>query len=150
MHLRGQMLPAANGLSHAAEALGWATEEKLTPLSLSTLGFLWVHPCERPTAAAKRYAAWVARAPDLEIWPAVFRQKLLLEGDEFVEQMQAQMAAVRKADKDLPKRHPLAYHKRLQAWLDEAASPAQGLFNAYYTHGQSPEPVCCQDNYLNE
>ena len=150
MQPRGQMLPAANGLGHAAEASGHATEEKLTPLSLSKLGFLWAHPCERPAAAAKRYASRVARAPDLEIWPAGLRQKLLLEGDEFVEQMQAQMAAARKADKVLPKRRHLANHKRLQAWLDEAASPAQGLFNAYYTHGQSPEPVCGQDNYLNE
>jgi hypothetical protein len=38
MQSRGQMLPAASGLGHAAEASGQATEEKLTPLQVSALG----------------------------------------------------------------------------------------------------------------
>jgi hypothetical protein len=86
MQPRGQMLPAANGLGHAAEASGHATEEKLTPLSLSKLGFLWAHPCERPAAAAKRYPAWVARAPDLEIWPGGLRPQIFSCGDDLLSQ----------------------------------------------------------------
>jgi hypothetical protein len=58
--------------------------------------------------------------------------------------MQAQMAAARKIDEDHPKRQRLASNEPLQTWLDEAASRAQGLFNAYYMQAcpwrTRPEP----------
>lgn len=87
--------------------------------------------------AAKRYAALVASAPDLKIWPEGLRQQIFLGDDDFVERMQEKMAVARKVDKDIPKPQRLASHKPLQAWLDEATSREQGLFNAHTQAGLS-------------
>lgn len=143
-----ELNPVRAGLCRSAADWRWSSYQAHaglvgTPAWLDTdglHGFLLGHDVSDARdrqRGAKRYAELVASAPDLKIWPEGLRQQIFLGDDEFVERMQAQMAAARKADKDIPRPQRLASHKPLQAWLDEAASREQGLFNAHTQAGLS-------------
>jgi hypothetical protein len=70
-------------------------------------GFLLGHPARSDAdhrTAAKRYAALVASAPDLQIWSEGLRQQIFLGDEQFVERMQALMAEQRIDDKTSPSR----------------------------------------------
>jgi putative transposase len=86
--------------------------------------------------AAQHYAALVARAPDLQLWPEGLRQQIFLGDAQFVERMQALMATPRVDDRDIPKpqRRPA---KPLSDWLAQAASREEGLYLAHVQGGLS-------------
>ena len=86
--------------------------------------------------AAKRYAALVASAPDLQIWPRGLRQQIYLGDEQFVERMQALMAAPRLDDRDIPRPQRLPLQP-LQEWLAQSASREEGLCRAHTQGGMS-------------
>jgi putative transposase len=87
--------------------------------------------------AAKRYAALVASAHDLQIWPDGLRHQIYLGDDQFVERMQALIAAQRIDDKDIPRPQRLPTHKPLQDLINQAASREAGLYLAHSQGGMS-------------
>lgn len=102
-------------------------------------GYLLGHPVRNAgdeQRAAKRYAALVESAPDLQIWADGLRQQIYLGDEKFVERMQALMAASRVGDHDIPKLQRLP-SKPLQAWLNQATSREEGLYLAH-TQGGMP------------
>lgn len=87
--------------------------------------------------AAKRYAALVASAPDLQIWPSGLSQQIYLGDEEFVGRMQHLMSGSRGLDKDIPKPQRLPTARPLQDWLAQAATRAEGLFQAHTQGGMT-------------
>jgi len=84
--------------------------------------------------AAKRYAALVASAPDLQIWPDGLRQQIYLGDEQFVERMQELMAAPRTDDREIPRKQRQSV-KPLQDWLALSASREEGLYRAHTEGG---------------
>ena len=124
--------------SYAAHAGLTATPDWLDTDGLH--GFLLGHDVSHTQdrqRAAQRYAALVASAPALQIWPEGLRRQIFLGDENFVLHMQALMAAPRVDDKDIPKPQRLLTHKPLQRWLDEATSREEGLFKAHARGGLS-------------
>jgi putative transposase len=78
----------------------------------------------------------VASAPDLQIWPTGLRQQIYLGDEQFVERMQALMAAPRMQDRDIPRPQRLPV-KPLQEWLAQSASREEGLYRAHAQGGMS-------------
>lgn len=143
-----ELNPVRAGLCKTASDWPWSSYaghsgSASSPSWLDTDGlYSFLLGCEVQTAqqrrqAAQMYMALVASAPDLKIWPEGLKQQIFLGGEEFVERMQSQMTPAHKADKNIPKSHRLTTHKPLQAWLDEASSREEGLFNAHTQAGLS-------------
>ncbi|MGY4829952.1 REP-associated tyrosine transposase [Sphaerotilaceae bacterium SBD11-9] len=80
--------------------------------------------------AARRYASLVASEPGLQIWHDGLRQQIYLGDEQFVERMQALMAAPREGDKQIPRKQRQAV-KPLQDWLALSASREEGLYRAH-------------------
>lgn len=113
-----------------------------SPVWLDTAGlhgYLLGHPVRDAAderRAAKRYAALVESAPDLQIWADGLRQQIYLGDEQFVERMQALMAASRAGDHDIPKPQRLP-GKPLHAWLEQASSREEGMYLAHTQGGMS-------------
>ena len=86
--------------------------------------------------AAQRYAALVASAPDLQIWPDGLRQQIYLGNEQFVERMQALMATPCIDDREIPRSQRLA-GKSLEEWLAQSASRDEGVYRAHAEGGLS-------------
>lgn len=102
-------------------------------------GYLLGYPAQDAAdrrRAAKRYAALVASAPDLQIWAEGLRQQIYLGDEQFVERMQDLMAAARTRDGDIPKPQRTT-QKPLHVWLEQAASREEGLYLAHTQGGMS-------------
>ena len=142
-----ELNPVRAGLAAAAADWVWSSYSahaglKDAPEWLDTAG-LHGHLLGRPARgaadhrrAARRYAALVASAPDMQIWPTGLRQQIYLGDEQFVERMQALMAAARVDDRDIPKTQRLPV-KTLQAWLAQSASREEGLHRAHTQGGLS-------------
>jgi REP element-mobilizing transposase RayT len=142
-----ELNPVRAGLAAAAADWAWSSYAahaglRETPEWLDTVG-LHGHLLGRPARgaadhrqAAKRYAALVASAPDLQIWHTGLHQQIYLGDEQFVERMQALMAAARMDDRDIPKPQRLPA-KPLQEWLAQAASREEGLHRAHTQGGLS-------------
>lgn len=143
-----ELNPVRANLCKSAEEWPWSSYRAHvalveTPDWLDTDGlhaFLLGHDVSHAkdrTRAAQRYAALVASAPELQIWPDGLRQQIFLGDDNFVKQMQALMDGPRLSNKDIPKPQRLSPRKPLQRWLDEATSREQGLFHAHTLGGHA-------------
>jgi REP element-mobilizing transposase RayT len=142
-----ELNPVRAGLVAAPADWAWSsylahTGSTESPVWLDTTG-LHGHMLGRPVRgaadhrqAAKRYAALVASAPDLQLWPDGLRQQIFLGDEKFVERMQSLMVAARADDHDIPKSQRLP-DKPLQAWLAQAPSREEGLYRAHTQGGMS-------------
>ena len=88
--------------------------------------------------ATRRYAALVASAPDLKIWPQGLRQQIYLGDDAFVSRMQALAAQPRVQDPEIPRPQRLPTERPLQDWIAQSASRDEGL---YLAHAQGGVPM---------
>jgi len=142
-----ELNPVRAGLVAAAADWAWSSYlahvgSKPPPEWLDTVGlhgYLLGGPAQGladQRRAAKRYAALVASAPDLQIWATGLRQQIYLGDEQFVERMQALMAAPRTNDRDIPKTQRLP-DKTLQQWLAQSASREEGLYRAHAQGGMS-------------
>jgi REP element-mobilizing transposase RayT len=103
-------------------------------------GYLLGHPADNAAdhrEAAKRYAALVASAPDLQIWTEGLRQQIYLGDDQFVEHMQALAATPSLHNKNIPKRQRLLTARPLHEWIAGSASRQEGLYLAHTQGGLS-------------
>lgn len=125
--------PWSSYLAHAGRAD--------SPVWLDTAGlhgYLLGHPAQDAAdhrEAARRYAALVASAPDLKIWPEGLRQQIYLGDEDFVRRMQAMAAAPRMHDKDIPKPQRLFTARPLHEWLAQGATREEGMYLAHTEGG---------------
>lgn len=119
-------------LAGLAEPPPWLA---LGPLTALLLGRDPASPADF-AAAARAYAEWVEAGRETPLWSAALRQQMYLGDERFVQRMQANAAAQRLADEEVP-RSQRASPQPLSYWLATCATREQAVLRAHRDSGLS-------------